>query len=181
MPKSLYFFATKSDLSSGLQKIENNLTLKYVQFGLFDSPNPMIYNSAFEICTLGYSITGDTVQDERYLVFNQASSIDIKQIQQRRGGVKYEISQDNNPNSLVFSPGGLYDNDFIVAGSVSTNSNESETLEVYKKFTSLLTKGFKKVSGSRYYVGPEAIGLSNVRRLVTIKTRQSQEFDLKIK
>jgi hypothetical protein len=180
MSKSLFFFATKSDLLSGLEIIENTLSLKYVKFGLFDSPNAEIYYSAFDISTLGYSLTGDTVQDERYLVLNQVASIDTKEIQQRRGGAKYEISQDNNPNSIIFSPGGLYDNDFLVAGSISTNSNDSATLGVYKKFSALLTKGFKKVSGSRYNVGPEAMELSKVRRLVTIKTRQSQEFDLKI-
>lgn len=178
MSKSLYFFATKTDLALGLEIIEKNFSLRYVRFGLFDSPDAEIYNSAFDISNLGYSSKGDTVQDDRFLVVNQSTTLDIKEVPQRRGGVKYEISQYNNPNSIVFCPGGLYQSDFVVAGSLTTISTDSSILGLYKSFSSKLINGFKKVKGTRYYVSPEVLELYKTRRLITINVRQSPEYDL---
>jgi hypothetical protein len=55
----VHFFASRADLTPGLQKVEQQLELKYVldfryvPYIVYESPNAQIYNSAFDIPTFG--------------------------------------------------------------------------------------------------------------------------------
>ncbi|MFC5530164.1 hypothetical protein [Cohnella yongneupensis] len=177
MSKEVLFFATKSDIMSGLQKIEGEYSLKYVRSGLFDNEDVKIYSSALEIEELGYNKSGNGLT-HAYLVMDQSTQLNIRNVPQQRGGMKYAIDQLINTESLLFAPGGLYGDGYLIFGRITTISSLPVGLNFFKEFTKKVTKGFIKIG--RYYVGPEAKLLSNERRLITININQSPEYDLKL-
>jgi len=144
MSKEILFFATKLDITEGLKSLESEYLLKYVRCGLFENENVEIYYSAFDIEGLGYSETG-SVSNQSYLVLDRNTQLNIRNVPQQRGGVKYAVDQMENKKSIVFSPGGLYGKDYIIFGRISTISSLPEGLKLFKVFTKKLTKGFSKV------------------------------------
>ena len=177
MTKEVLFFATKADLMVGLQQIESKYLCKYVRSGLFDNDDIKLYGSALEIEELGYNKSGDGLA-QTYLVLGQNEQLNVRRVPQHRGGFKFAIDQLENTESILFAPGGLYDEGYIIFGGITTISSEPEGIKFFKEFTKTMTRGFAKVG--RYYVGPEAKVLSNQRRLITLSARQSPEYDLKI-
>jgi hypothetical protein len=93
----------------------------------------------------------------------------------------YFLSQKLNPDSLVFSPGGVYkDQPAIVAGHIGTISQSNAALTLYKSFVEAITKGFEKIGN--YYAGPEAERLMRERyRMITISVGSPAIYDLKRK
>ncbi|WP_018756446.1 hypothetical protein [Paenibacillus terrigena] len=177
MSNEILFFASKSDIEAVLQNIESAYLLKYVRCGLFDNEYVKVYDSALDIEGLGYSESGN-VSNQSYLVLERTTPLNIRSVPQQRGGVKYAIDQMENKTSFIFAPGGLYRDEYIIFGRISTVNSVPEELKVFKEFTKKMIKMFSKVG--RYYIGPEAKLLSNERRLITINANQSIEYDLKL-
>jgi hypothetical protein len=94
-------------------------------------------------------------------------------------GISCLLSQKLNPDSIVFSPGGVYkDQPAIIAGHIGTISQSSNALSLYKSFVKAVTKGFEKIGS--YYVGPEAARLmAQGHRMVTIGLSSPGLYDLK--
>lgn len=94
-------------------------------------------------------------------------------------GTAYFLSQKLNPDSIVFSPGGVYkDQPAMIAGHIGTISQSSNALTLYKGFVRAITKGFEKIGS--YYVGPEAVRLMQQGyRMVTISIGSPVLYDLK--
>ena len=95
------------------------------------------------------------------------------------GGVRYEVSQQANPDSITFLPGGIFENQrVLVCGHIGTASKSSESLGLYKPFTKSVTKDFARIGN--YRVGPEAERLMDQGyRMVTIGIGSSREYDLR--
>lgn len=89
------------------------------------------------------------------------------------------LSQKLNPDSLVFSPGGVYkDQAAIIAGHIGTISNSAPSLTLYKAFSKAIFKNFEKIGS--YHVGPEAVKLmQRGYRMVTISIGSSPIYDLR--
>lgn len=96
-----------------------------------------------------------------------------------QAGIAYFLSQKLNPDSLVFSPGGVYkDQPAMIAGHIGTISQSSNALSLYKGFVKAMIKGFEKIGS--YYVGPEAARLmAQGFRMVTISLGSPAIYDLK--
>lgn len=177
MSKEVFFFASKTDLELGLSEVESGRQVKYARTGLFDDREVQVYMSFSEIVDLGVNRSGNH-QSESYLVLDQAVELQIREVPQSKGGVKYAIDQMNNTSSIVFWPGGVYKENFIICGHIATISNESLSLALYKEFSKKLLKGFKKVG--RYYLSPEAFKMKDSFRYITMNINQPTEYDLKL-
>jgi len=94
-------------------------------------------------------------------------------------GMACVLSQKLNPDSVVFSPGGVYkDQPAIIAGHVGTISQSNDALALYKGFVRAVAKSFEKIGS--YYVGPEAAKLmAQGCRMVTISVVSPPLYDLK--
>lgn len=169
-----FFFATKLDLKSGLKAFETTRPVIYAKTGLFDTPEVPVYMSSDEIKDLGINHSGNH-NSESYLILDKSASLNIREIPQKRGGVKYAVDQLINGDSTVFWPGGLHKQDYLVGGRVATVHSDPKSLELNKKFSKAITKGFKKVG--RYYCGPEAMLLYGKVRYITIHINQSKDYD----
>jgi hypothetical protein len=170
------FYATKQDLSPGLQRIESEVIFQYVLRGMFSSPTPTIYFSVFDIPDLGVSRYGNAIGDDVFLVMEAGTEITVEEVPQRKGGILYDIGLMENPTAFGFQPGGQFGDKTIILGCVATATGNPTSLARSKWFWRVLSKGFKNVHG--YYVGPEAYKLLEQRWRLTSATQSPPEFDL---
>lgn len=180
MPRSpqTHLFATREDLRPGLERIEAAWKLQYVLCDLYLANEPKRYGSAFLLEDLGINATGDAARSPVYLVMPAASTIYVKEVPQRNGGVRYSVTQLGNPDSIAFRPSGIYQGNCLVVGNVGTVSEDARSLRLYRGLTRELTRGFKKIR--MYLVGPEALRmLDEGKRLVTMGVRSPAEYDLR--
>lgn len=94
------------------------------------------------------------------------------------GSATYVLSQKLNPDSIVFIPGGIYNEQpALVAGHIGTISDSVASLGLYKAFNKAILKNFEKIGS--YHVGPEAADLmQRGYRMVTISIGSSPVYDL---
>jgi hypothetical protein len=92
--------------------------------------------------------------------------------------VSYFLSQKLNPDSVVFSPGGIYkDQPVLVSGRIGTISQSPGSRNLYKTFVKAVIQNFEKIGS--YYVGPEAARLMQQGyRMVTIGIGSPATYDL---
>jgi hypothetical protein len=177
--KGTYFFATKQDIETVVRNVESNLSLKYIQSGLFDTEEIQPFSSLLMEPGLGHAIAGDNNHCKRYLVTLQNIEIQIRTVPQRRGGVKYAIDSVLNPISITMAPGGVFREGILVEGSIRTISKDVDALKIYKTFEKHIKSNFKRIQ--EYYVGLEAhIYLKNGWRL-TQSEQAPKESDLQEK
>jgi len=173
-----HFFGTYDDLKNGLMLIESHINLTYWLHGVFDESEPPKYNSIFDYKSLGIHSTGDHVLGDKFVVTKKETKFFIASIKQDVGGVKYAVDQLYNPDSIIFEAGGIYKNDFLVHGRISSVSSSEGSKELFKLFSKVV-KGFKKVNG--WFVGDEAYKmLVEGKRLITISIKSPVEYDLRV-
>jgi len=93
-------------------------------------------------------------------------------------GGAYSLTQKSNPDSIVFSPGGVYRGErVLICGHIGTVSQSPASLELHKQFVKRISKSFEKIGS--YYVGPEAAQLMQQGyRMVTSSIGSSTVYDL---
>ena len=67
--------------------------------------------------------------------------------------------------------------DYLIHGRIATNEYEASK-DLYRHFTKGFIKGYIKIR--EYYIGPEALKLSEKVRMITISVNEPLEYDLKI-
>jgi hypothetical protein len=95
------------------------------------------------------------------------------------GNFRYDVGPDQNPDSVIIAPGGIYnDQRVLVCGHIGAGSNSPEARSLCKGFAGAITKGFEYIGS--YRVGPEAVRLMDEGyRLVTISLASPREYDLR--
>jgi hypothetical protein len=140
---------------------------------------PEVHGSLLLANGLGMSKTGDAARSVTYLAMSAGDNVHVEVVPQRKGGVRYSLTQLGNPTSIAIKPGGIFENGSLVAGSVGTVSEHAESIALYNDFKRSVTRGFDKVRS--YLVGPGALRLlRNGIRLVTMGVDESIEYDLKL-
>jgi hypothetical protein len=176
--KQTFFFAELEDIKQVLEPIETSENIQYCEAGVFDSFDVPIYSSFIQIPNLGFVGYGDWVLNKFYAVYPKADIINKREIHLYKGGIRYAIYQDNNPQSIILKPGGILTDGILVAGSVGTISGESSSVDLFNKYAKLIKKKFSRIGA--FYVGPNAkIKLEKGWRLVTNEA-SPPEYDLKI-
>lgn len=174
---STCFYATKSDLQSLLSPIEAQRRLQFVTTGLFDTPNVRSKASLLEEPHLGVVTNGDPNQEPRFLIADRDVVINIREIPQRRGGVKYAIDQQSNPQTVAFAPGGCHELSYLLAGQVGTFSADISSRALYELIRHEIRRQFAKVKA--VYVGQEAEALLDAGWRLTANFKSPSMYDLK--
>lgn len=178
--KQVMFFAVFEDIKQILQDIEVLIDICYYKAGMFDDKNIPAYNSIFDSHDIGFVSYGDWNKINSYLVLNAITSLNIRDVPQRTGGVKFAVDQMKNPKSIELKLGGVYKgkDNVIVAGRVSTISEDSDSENLYKVFSEKFKKKFNRIGA--FYVGQIAERkLNEGWRLVT-NEKLPKEYDLKL-
>ena len=177
MSKELFYFATVNDLLERLRGVEKTRKIKYVKCGRYSSQNYIEYSTIDDFPNIGTNTSGDH-QTESYLILNIDVAVNSYAIEQIEGGLMYFVNQQGNERSIVFWPGGFYDENHLICGHIGTISNHEMSLQLYNFFSKSFTKNSKKVG--RYYIGDEVLTIANQVRLITVNINQPVEYDLKI-
>ena len=206
--RQTHFFATRSDLEPGLQRTEAELELKYARCGLLYGPIFEQHLSLLEWHGLGRNTTGDHMSGPCFLVVRRDAEVTLEPIPQGRdsalrsrtallsecdyiqanapkgnepsgSGIRYDLSQKLNADSIIFRPGGVYaDERVLVCGHIATISKASIAEGLYRTFVRNVTGAFEKIGS--YRVGPQAMRLMDEGyRMVTISVGSPREYDLR--
>jgi hypothetical protein len=171
--KQIRFFALKADLIPALQEFESPEALKYIRKGRFPSKECESYNRAAEIPNLGLSTAATASASASYLVCVREMPIKIRPVKDG-----FCIDQLLNPDTIVFIPGGIWDENVVLHGLVGTVSASERSQALMKRFHSAVRRNYLKINA--FWVGPEARALLNSGKRLTIAAQSPREFDLRI-
>jgi len=82
-----------------------------------------------------------------------------------------------NPDSIVFRPGGAFDDRAVIGGSVGTISSHSTSLNLFNIFRTSIVGRFISIGDS--YVGADAGRLLDEGWRLTDNVQAPERFDLK--
>lgn len=178
--KRVNFFCCKNDLLLMIQNIEKSLDVKYAAGGVYSSINDVrIYTTLLEYADLGTHKSGEH-QDGYFLIVEATSGITLDEFRLVDGSIRYSVNQLKNPGSIIFHPGGIYENRFLVHGQVSTISTSYIAQRLIKVFQKEIKRQCPKKNGTFYYSEGVKRLYDNGVRLITISTKSPTEYDLKI-
>jgi len=149
------------------------MSVEYIREGMFPTDEVTRYPSALIIPHFGIS-TG-YVGEHDYVVVPNGAKIEVEEVPQRRGGVRYFIEIVNNPG-VVFQPGGMIEDNCLIAGEISTPHTDEVSLSIWKLFTKYFWGDFIKIGAFR--VGPGALRLLHKGCRLTPDATWSREVDL---
>lgn len=178
MANEIYFFTTKIDLIRIIHNVEQNIKLKYIETNFYDSGEIKVFHLLEEYENFGINLSGDH-QSESFLVLERNDLLNIREVKQTNGGVKYYVDQMNNKNSIVIWPGGIYKDQYLICGHAGTINKTPES----KNLLNIFKKNIKNecnVKIGRYFIGNDAMKLFKQMRFITINVNQSKEYDVNL-
>lgn len=176
--KQVVFFTLKEDIEQLICSIESKYDIQYHKTGLMDNKNIPLYKSISDISEFGYVSFGDWNKIDSYLVMQKGTVLNIRKVSQRIGGEKYAVDQMLNPDSIEIKIGGIYKNvdKVVVAGRVATISDSKISNELYKLYTTMIKKEFKKIG--TFYVGKNAEEKLKLGWRLVTNEKSPKEYDL---
>ncbi len=205
MSKIYLFYATVDDLLPVMRQMESLSPLKYVHFGTVTRLPPESFSSATMIPNLGRASHPSAVACETYLVCAPEISIKPRQLKtltdedisrptisvagreiaiDRRnlreivGMDRFAIDQLANPDTITFTPGGLWNDEMLLHGRFATASETQSSQRLLKRFGTALSSEFTKIKA--FYVGANAMELLKRGMRLTAAAQSPREFDLSI-
>jgi hypothetical protein len=115
---------------------------------------------------------------DSFLVSDKNISIVSRKLSDFNGVERFAFDQLKNENTIVFSPGGVWEKNILLNGRVSTVSEHEVSTRLMKRFGSAIRKKFIKVKA--FYVGEEALEMLKHGKRLTIAAQSPIEFDLVI-
>ena len=169
----IHFFATAQDLISTF----GTLDVKFVRMGMFDDKNTDLYKALIDIPDLAIVSVPSASLSQTFLIMPTGHKPKFERVFQVKGGKKYCVDQSKNKNSIMLMPGGICDENIIMAGNIATISETSISKNLFKTLSSLLKNDFIKYRD--YYLGQEALEKFETGcRMVTMGVDQPIEYDL---
>ncbi len=170
--KRLQFYATRDDLIGALSEITD---LRLTEMGNFVSNEIRQYDSVAAIPDLGQATYGSAIANPSFLVMLRDMKVDVRLLAGNTE-MRYLVDQLENPDSVVFQPGGRFGSDALVAGRVATGTDSEVSARMMKQFSKLLTRKFVKIRA--FLVGPEAQQLFHQGVRLTDSVDSPREYDL---
>jgi hypothetical protein len=173
-----HYFATTNDLVGLVKSVEIARPIKYAEFGLVDSPQPVVHETLLNWAGLGRNSSGKAGIGG-FLVVDKGEEVKGNPVPQRKGDIKFSFDQAANPHSIILRPSGLFDENTLIVGSVGTISDASASMQLYKLFRDSLDKNSVQVGYARVCMDAMEF-MKNGGRMVTIGVGSPAEFDLRL-
>jgi len=166
------------DIEKTIRDFESLIEIQYYRTGLLDSKNIPTYNSLFEAPNIGVALSGDWNRVDNYLITKKSTQLNIREVPQRTGEIKFAIDQMNNPKSIELKLGGIFKEkeNVIVGGRIATISEDSDSLELYKLLSTKIKKEFKNIGA--FYVGKSAEEKLKIGWRLVTNEKSPKEYDL---
>lgn len=175
--KQIFFYATREDLLPILESVESSRLLKYARTGRYLRAKPQVYLSGASIPEIGTANNDSSIGCESYLILDQSTDIDVRQVQQTDGTTSYHVDQLVNPDSVVITAGGIRTPDVYLHGRVATASDSPQSQDLIKLFAPAFRKQFRKIRA--FWVGSHALRQLEGGARLTMAVSSPSEFDLK--
>lgn len=187
--KRIFFYATKRDILSITNIVEQKNTLKYILAQHYFHPKYVTsgaptFDSATAISDLGVAAGSQTGRCERYIVAESSTLIEpvtsqVRSAQPRGGVLVAAYDMGNCPDCIEFNAGGLWQETVLINGLIQTWSDSKSAQQLMRQFMSAIKKNFGERIGA-YWVGPEAFEFLKHGGRLTLNVDASASFDLKI-
>ncbi len=92
------------------------------------------------------------------------------------GVERFCVDQLVNPDTIWFTPGGVWGEDFVLNGRVGTASDSDPSRYLMKRFDSAFKKRFRKIKA--FLVGPGALAFLEAGKRLTAAVQSPRDFDL---
>jgi hypothetical protein len=197
MSRICYFYATKNDLLPVTERVESAVPVKYVRFGNVTKLPPESFNCAAQIPNLGIASHPSAVVCEKFLLCDSQTIIKPRQLKtlteedvarsiiaDKRplraliGLNRFAIDQLLNPDTITFTPGGIWNEDILLHGGIGTASDSKTSQALMKRFKAAIRKTFIKIQA--FYVGPQALELLKSGKRLTMAAQSPPEYNLTI-
>lgn len=174
--KRILFYATREDLLPVLREFESKETLKYVRTGLFPTHSYDTIEHGAQIEGLGKATADSASLSETFLVCRRETPVKVRPI---TGGTvqRFAIDQLWNPDTVVFTPAGLWNDEALLHGRLGTISDKPSAQALMRRFNAAMRKNYTKVNS--FWVGPKALDYLKSGKRLTIAVQSPKEFDLK--
>jgi hypothetical protein len=176
--KQLLFFALRDDLLEMIQAVERAQTLKYVLMGQFPSADLQCFDEGAQIPNLGSASAESAINCESYLVALHGTSLSVRSRSTAAGADRYFVDQLVNPDTITFTPGGIWHETVLLHGRVATISESGPSRDLMKAFSAVIRKQFSKVKA--YHLGSNARKFLEQGNRLTISAQSPPQFDLQI-
>src|SRR5258708_40197396 len=116
--KRVHFFALRDDLLTMLEIIENGGRLKYVRSGQYPLGGVLnIFSAGREIPNLGRATNCNAIGSDTFVVSEPQVVITPRPI-----AVTEHVAVDQlwNPDTVTFTPAGIYNEEIVLYGRVAT-------------------------------------------------------------
>lgn len=176
----ILFFALREDLIPILEVVESKGPLKYALTGNFMATDLKggirVLETGAGIPELGTASGDQQMACDSFLVCERDAEIRLRCF---RGvdGDRVCVDQFVNPDTVTFTPGGVWNGEVVLSGRVATVSDTAVAQALMRRFKSAIKKAFTKVGA--YYVGPNALVLLKSGRRLTNAVQSPPEFDLR--
>jgi hypothetical protein len=174
--KHVLFFALRDDLAAVIEVVEANTQIKYVRMGNFTTPETETFLSGLELPNLGKADSDSASTCTSYLVCRRDTPVNVRALEGAGGVSRFLVDQLSNPDTVVFTPAGLWDDDTLLHGRVATISESELSQEMMKVFGAVFRKKFTKLKA--FFVGPMALAFLNAGKRLTSSAQSPREFDL---
>jgi hypothetical protein len=180
--KHIYFFATKIDILTVVNAVEEKTPLQYILafhhlHPAYGSTAPR-YLSASRFPHLGIAIAKQTGSCERYIVAPLTTRV-VPVTRVIRGNPESYFELGNYPDCVEFNVGGLWRGQVLINGLVQTWSDSKEAQRLMRLFASTFKRLFKQKIGA-YWMGPEALEFLRDGGRLTLNVDADPSFDIQI-
>jgi hypothetical protein len=172
-----YFFATADDLLTVFSRVEGKRDVIYTLMGLFESRPVEAFRGGEELPSLWRAPEGrSTVCCSAYLVTPAGVAVNVRQVPQRGGGMRYAVDQLANPDSMEINHGGRPEAGVLLAGRVSTCTGTNLSVALFRAYANAIARTFTHVKA--FWVGLEARELLAAGCRLTQSADSPIEYDL---
>ncbi|QSB26508.1 hypothetical protein [Flavobacterium sp. CLA17] len=151
------FFATLNDIEPIIKCVESVFDIQCYDTKRYLSDDKVFtrYDSILQIPNLGYTEIGNNF-GINYLLIPKTASLNIEEIPQIKGGLKFTADSNSNKDSINFRFAGIYTakQNVLVESSISYLFVEKFSKDLYDFFSKKIKKEFKLIDG--FYAGKEA-------------------------
>jgi hypothetical protein len=174
--KQLQFYAVDRDLLPVLQAVESFGPLKYVRAGNFTTQDLQTFLQGSDLPNLGKASSDSATGCDRFLVCQRELAVAVDRFVDYHGVARCCIDQLANPDTVILTPGGVWNEDIVLYGCVGTASESKASQELMRRFAGAIKKQFTKIKA--VYVGPKACELLDAGKRLTLAAQTPKDFDL---
>jgi hypothetical protein len=176
--KQILFFALRNDMVSVLNRFDAMGAVKYIASGVISSPSCSSFDRGASIPDLGKASNASAINCQSFLIGTSDTEIRLRPLADDDCRMRFAVDQLENPDTITFSPGGLWKDGILLHGRASTVSQSKMSQELMKRFQKALKVDFQKVKA--YYVGLEALELLKNGQRLTSSAQSPRDLDLAI-